>query len=87
VVLELGLVERASRERFYALVENAGYDLIIYVLDAPRDVRRERVRQRNQKKGPTYAMEVPEAFFELASDHWEPINEAELERVEIRVIV
>lgn len=70
VVLELGLVEAASRERFYALVESAGYELTIYLLDAPCDVRRERVRQRNKEKGPTYAMDVPDAFFDLASDHW-----------------
>jgi predicted kinase len=86
VILELGLVERASRERFYALVESAGYELTIYLLDAPRDVRRERVRQRNREKGPTYAMEVPDVFFELASDHWEPVNETERERFGVRVI-
>src|SRR5579859_6807812 len=62
VVLELGLVERASRERFYSLVQDAGYELTIYALDAPREVRRERVRKRNQEKGATYAMDVPEVF-------------------------
>lgn len=86
VVLELGLVERASRKRFYALVDDAGYDLTVYLLDAPRDVRRERVRQRNREKGPTYTMEVPDAFFELASDAWEPIAEAEKEWCEVQVV-
>lgn len=86
VVLELGLVEFASRERFYALVESAGYELTIYLLDAPRDVRREWVRQRNREKGPTYAMEVPDAFFELASDRWDPINGTEQERCDVRVV-
>src|SRR5512142_1937894 len=43
VVLELGLLESASRERLYALVESAGSELTIYLLDAPRVVRRERV--------------------------------------------
>lgn len=86
VVLELGLVERASRERFFSLVQEAGYELTIYVLDAPRDVRRERVRKRNLKKGATSAMDVPEAFFEMASDHWEPIDEIERETYDVRVI-
>lgn len=86
VVLELGLVEVASRNRFYSLVESAGYELSIYLLDAPRDVRRERVRQRNREKGATFAMEVSDAFFELASDCWEPLGEVELERYEVRWI-
>jgi predicted kinase len=87
VVLELGLVERTSRERFYSLVQEAGHELIIYVLDAPRDVRRERVRKRNQEKGPTYAMDVPEAFFDMASDRWEPIDEIERELHDVRAVL
>lgn len=86
VVLELGLVERSSRERFYAQVESAGCELTVYLLDAPRDVRRERVRRRNREKGATYAMDVPDAFFELASDAWESIDESELDRCDVRVI-
>lgn len=86
VVLELGLVEVASREKFYSLVESAGYQLTIYLLDAPRDVRRDRVRQRNHEKGPTFSMEVSDAFFELASDCWEPVTEDELEQRDIQVI-
>lgn len=86
VVLELGLVETASREWFYALVENVGYELTVYLLDAPRDVRRERVRQRNTQRGAAFSMEVPDAFFELASDCWEPFGEDELERCDVRVV-
>jgi predicted kinase len=86
VVLELGLVERASRERFYAQVREAGYDLAVYLLDAPRDVRRDRVRKRNREKGATFAMEVPDAFFEMASDHWEPMDDIEREIYDVRVI-
>ncbi|WP_430390160.1 AAA family ATPase [Dyella sp. 20L07] len=86
VVLELGLVERASRERFYAQAMEAGYELVVYLLDAPRDVRRDRVRKRNLEKGATFAMEVPEAFFEMASDHWEPMDDIEREIYEVRVV-
>lgn len=86
VILELGLVEKASRERFYALAEETGHPLTIYVLDAPRDVRRERVRTRNREKGATFAMEVPDAFFEMASDRWEPLDDMELELYDVRLI-
>lgn len=86
VVLELGLVERASRERFYAMVDEAGYDMTVYLLDAPREVRRERVQRRNREKGPTFAMEVPEAFFEMASDHWQPMDDVEIEIRDVQVV-
>lgn len=86
VVLELGLVERASRESFYAKVREAGYDLAVYLLDAPREVRRDRVRQRNREKGATFSMDVPDAFFELASDHWEPMDQTECELYDVQVI-
>jgi len=76
VVTELGLVEVASRERFYGWVDGAGCELTIYLLDAPREVRRERVMQRNRDRGPSFAMEVPEALFELASDCWERLGGA-----------
>jgi predicted kinase len=78
VVLELGLIVRAEREGFYVLVRHAGLKLTIHVVDAPRDVRRERVLERNRSRGATFSMVVPEAIFELASDLWEPPDAAEL---------
>jgi predicted kinase len=77
VVLEIGLIQRRDRERFYERVDAAGFDLSVYVLDAPREVRRQRVEQRNEERGPTYSMMVPPAFFELASDRWEPPDDVE----------
>lgn len=71
VVLEVGLIQRAEREAFYAQVDAAGYELAVYVVDAPRDVRRERVRKRNEEKGATFHTVVSLEFFELASDMWQ----------------
>ena len=51
--------------------------LVVYVLDAPRDVRRERVLRRNAEQGETFSMVVPPHIFELASDLWQPPGEAE----------
>lgn len=70
-VLELGLVERRSREAFYRRAQDAGVVLAVSVLAASRDVRRERVMRRNVEQGPTFSMVVPAPFFELASDAWE----------------
>ncbi len=84
VVLELGLIRRDERAAFYRRVDDAGHDLTVYVLDAPRSVRRERVMRRNQEQGETFAQVVPLEFFELASDLWEPPDDEEVSERSIR---
>jgi hypothetical protein len=51
VVLEIGLIQQHDRERLYARVDDGAHDLVVYVLDAPRDVRRARVERRNRERG------------------------------------
>ena len=59
VVLEIGLLQRRERERFYRRVDASGYGLTVYVVDAPRELRRERVKQRSypviEKSGVLFA--------------------------------
>ncbi|MFT4627796.1 MAG: putative kinase/ribosomal protein S18 acetylase RimI-like enzyme [Myxococcota bacterium] len=78
VVLELGLIRRADRAAFYERVDAAGLSLAVVLVDAPREVRRERVARRNLERGETFSVDVPPAFFELASDAWEPPDDAEV---------
>jgi predicted kinase len=85
-VLEIGLLQRAAREAFYRRVEAAGRGLSVYVLDAPRDVRRARVLARNVQRGATFSMPVPPEIFELASDLWEPVASEEGEGRELTVM-
>ena len=84
VVLEIGLILRKDRERFFRRVDAAGHALRVYVLDAPREVRRRRLEQRNRERGETFSMEVPLAFFEFASDRWEPLDELECRGRDVR---
>ncbi len=77
VILEIGLLRRHQRQAFYQRVDGANFDLTIHVLDAARDVRRERVMHRNHTPGPTFSMVVPLSVFEYASDLWEPLDPAE----------
>lgn len=84
VVLELGLIQRAAREAFYSRTEELGHDLIVYVVDASRDWRRQRVEERNRQRGVTFAMEVPPAIFEMASDMWEPPDGRECRERDVR---
>jgi predicted kinase len=84
VVLEIGLIQRRDRERFYERVDDGDYDLTVYVLDAPRDERRERVKQRNREQGDTFSMVVPLEIFELASDLWESPDDQERRGRDVR---
>jgi predicted kinase len=84
VILELGLIQRAARLPFSQQVLEAGHTLCIHVLDAPTEVRRERVHRRNLEQGPTFAMVVPDAIFDMASQFWEPPDEVECEQFRVQ---
>lgn len=79
VYLETGLLGRGERASFYEEVAARDLSMRVCVVDAPRDVRRARVQQRNQSANP-YTQIVPAPFFEQASDAWEPPDEAERAR-------
>jgi predicted kinase len=85
-ILELGLVQRQSRLRFYQRLEAAGLKYVVYLLDAPREVRHARVRSRNRERGPTFAMEVSDEIFELASGMWEPPDDTERAGRDFRLV-
>ena len=84
VVLEIGLLQRDERERFYERVDEAGLPLTIHVLDAAREIRRARVHERNRRQGATFSMLVPPDIFELASDLWQPPERDECEGRDVR---
>ena len=71
VILEVGLIQRHQRSAFCERIRAGGFPPTIYVIDAPRELRRERVRRRNSEKGATFSMVVPDHIFEIASDMWE----------------
>lgn len=77
VVLELGLIRREQRASFFGWVDARAVDLRVYVLDAPREIRRARVEHRNRERGETFSMVVPPEVFELASDLWQPLADDE----------
>lgn len=77
VVLEIGMIRRADRHRLYGWIDADALDVKVWVVDAPREVRRARVEQRNRERGATFKMVVPPEIFELASDLWEPPDDDE----------
>jgi predicted kinase len=86
VVLELGLVQQADREDFYRRVDGTDYELMVYLVDAPDDVRRARVLDRNREQGATFKMEVSEAIFEMANNAWQEPDEVECRERNIQLI-
>jgi predicted kinase len=86
VVLELGLVQRAARDAFYQRVAASDFELHVYWLDVPVDVRRARVMTRNDQQGPTFRMAVSEEMFEIANNAWEAPDEDECRARNITVI-
>lgn len=82
VVLELGFFRRDQRARFRELARDAGIPVEVHVLDVPREVRRERVRLRNQGSA-TYTVEVDGAMFDWAEGYYEPLDESELAHAHI----
>jgi predicted kinase len=86
VILELGLIQRQQRIEFCQKVQAEGFELTVYELDAPRDLRRDRVKRRNVEKGSTFSMVVPEHIFELASNMWEAPDDVERGEYDIEYV-
>ena len=58
----------------------------VYVLGASWEIRRDRVRKRKIQQGDTASMDVPDQFFEMASDMWEAPDEIECSGRDVRFI-
>ena len=86
VILEMGLIFRQDREDFYARVDALDVPLKVYVLDAPKEVRRERVQRRNEEQSGTFKMVVPDEIFEFSSNAWQEPDEEECAARDIRFI-
>jgi predicted kinase len=79
VVLDLGLMRRADRERIRKMAQEAGLSMQWHFVDAPQEVRRDRVAGRNETKGETFAREVSPEMFDMIEALYEPPAPAELE--------
>jgi predicted kinase len=82
IALELGLIQRAPRQALLRQLQQDGISFTVHVLDAPLEIRRERVHRRNAEQGATFSMVVPDHIFEIASAMWEPPDDLELEEYE-----
>jgi predicted kinase len=79
VVLDIGAMRRADRERIRQMAKAKDLPLRWHFVDAPQEVRRARVAGRNETKGETFAREVPPEMFDMFEAIYEAPAPAELE--------
>jgi predicted kinase len=79
VVLDIGAMRRADRERIREMAQAAGLSTQWHFVDAPQAVRRARVAGRNEAKGETFVHEVSPEMFEMLEAIYEAPAPAELE--------
>ena len=79
VILDIGLMRRADRDRVREIIEATGLPAQFHFVDAPREVRRARVLNRNVVRGESFAIEVTPDLFEFIEGVYEPPEPAELE--------
>ena len=79
VVLDVGAMRRADRERIRQMAKAKDLSLRWHFVDAPQEVRRARVAARNAARGETFVMEVTPEMFEMLEAIYEPPVPAELE--------
>ncbi|PCE30607.1 AAA family ATPase [Burkholderia ubonensis] len=78
VVLDLGFMTFENRQRFRVLADETGHRVANHFVDADRSLRKERVMQRNDAKGETYAFEVSAAMFDVMDALFERPSAIEL---------
>jgi predicted kinase len=77
VVFDLGFSELRQRARFAKLAAGVEAELVTHFVTAAPDVRRARVRQRNEEKRETFEFEVTDDMFDFMEGVFEPPTDDE----------
>jgi predicted kinase len=78
VILDIGLMRRADRDRVRQIAEGAGLALQFHFVTAPADARRARVLERNEVRGESFAIEVTPDLFDFIEGVYEAPEPDEL---------
>lgn len=79
VVLDLGFATRAQRDIFAAKARALNINAELHYLDVSSDVRKQRVKKRNEEKDPSvYAFEVTDMMFNFMETRFEVPEQDEL---------
>ncbi len=78
VILDLGFSKFDHREKFRILADDFNIDYKLHFLDFPKDVRLDRVLNRNTVKGDTYIFDVNKDMFDFMETRFEMPSKTEL---------
>ena len=70
-ILDLGLSKFTHREKFRTFAKEKGYEAQIHFLDIPKEIRKQRVQNRNSEKGSTFEFEVSNEDFNFMESWFE----------------
>src|SRR6478735_6264822 len=78
VILDIGLMRQTDRDRVREIAEATGLPLQFHFVDAPPEVRRARVAERNVIRGEGFAIDVPPDMFDFIEGVYEAPEPSEL---------
>ena len=79
VVLDLGFTTKEQRDLFAERAKTMGVNAEVHYLEAPKDVRKQRVDKRNREKDPAvFAFEVTDMMFDFMEPRFEIPDKEEL---------
>jgi predicted kinase len=78
VILDLGLMRKADRDRIREIAEAVDLPLQWHYVTAPQDARRARVAERTQVHGKSFALQVTPDMFEFVEGVFEAPSSEEL---------
>jgi len=79
VILDLAFTKRSKRIQYKSLAQEENIPYKMHFINAPHDLRRKRVLERNIKKGETFAFEVTAGMFDFMETEFHRPTEDELE--------
>jgi len=82
-ILDLGLSKLSHREKFRQFSAAYCFEIKLHFLDIPKEIRWERVCQRNKEKGETFEFEVSESNFNFMESWFEQPKSNELNNATI----
>lgn len=82
-LLDLGFATKSHRSGFIRYFNAHGIETTIHYLDVPAEVRKRRVRERNQARGETFVMTVDESLFDYMESVFEAPSEDEGAKISV----
>lgn len=78
VILDLGLLQKEHRQKFYDLAGVQNFKIETHLIEVVKDIRWQRVEMRNKEKGETFSLEVTSEMFEFCEGLYEYPDEDEM---------